>query len=155
MNLTVLVRNAITVRERKQLARLIVQLRDSHNPAAAQFAAAASALLSGVPGAAATIVTSLAHQGTSLEQQAAEIISKALADTALAAASPGSQTTVNNNHQDQSHFSLNAPSFVLNLAGSTSSKHKKQKNKPNQTAAAHRRNTHLDHTAIHALVVLC
>lgn len=126
LNPAVLARDAMTVGERQQLGRLIVQLRDSHDPAAVQFATAASALLSGIPSAAATIVTSLADRGTSLEQQAAGIIGKALADAATAVAGPASETTVNNNHQDQSHFSLNAPSLVLNLASPTSSKQQQQ-----------------------------
>jgi hypothetical protein len=139
-NLTVLIRNAMTPAERKHLARLIVQLHASQNPGAVQFAAAASGLLSGVPGAAATIITSLAHQATGLEQQAGEIISRALADAALTAASPGPQTTVNNSENDRSYFSLTGPSFVVNLAGSTSSEQKPAKNN-NDTHTEHEQHT--------------
>jgi hypothetical protein len=120
-NLTVVVRDTMTRSEQGQLAG---ELRHSSRPAAHTLSNTITAVLSGTPGAAAMVFSALAKQGGGMEQQAGEILSKALTDAAVAAADSGdgTETTVNNN---QSRFSLNAPSFVLNETPSGANTKKK------------------------------
>jgi hypothetical protein len=123
-DLTVVVRDAMTGAQRAQLAKLAGEMRHSRRPSSDALGAAITALLNGTPGAAATVFSALAKQGGRVEQQAGDMISKALADAAVAAARAGGGTTTTVNN-DQSHFSLNSPSFVFNAAPpSTSTKEK-------------------------------
>ena len=119
--------------EKNELAKLASELRRSRRPGAHALGNAITALLSGTPGAAATVFAALAKNGGGVEQQAGEILSKALTDAVVATAESGSGTgtTVNN---DQSSFSLNAPSFVLNGASPGAG----EKNKSVNQAAAGR-----------------
>lgn len=96
-NLTVVVRDTMTRSEQGQLAKLAGELRHSSRPGAHTLGNAITALLTGTPGAAAMVFSALAKQGGGMEQQAGEILSKALTNAAVAAADSGdgTETTVN------------------------------------------------------------
>lgn len=77
-DLAVLVRDAMSGGEQEKLAKLANEMSRSSRPGAHALGTAIDALLGGTPGAIASVFTALAQRGGSVEQQAGEIVSKAL-----------------------------------------------------------------------------
>jgi hypothetical protein len=80
VDLTVAVRNTMTQDERGRLVKLADELRHSNLRGTHTLGSAITALLDGTPGAAARVFSALAKRGGGVEQQAGEILSKALTE---------------------------------------------------------------------------